>query len=43
MAPRRQKVMIPYLSSSALDSRVVSWARYDGTGREDHLENRRDA
>ena len=29
--------MILYLSNSALDSRVVSWACYDGTGREDHV------
>ncbi len=29
--------MILYLSSSALDSGVVSWAEYDGTGRETHM------
>ena len=33
----RQKVMILYLSSSALDSHVVAWAEYDGTGRETHM------
>ena len=37
MAPLRQKVMILYLSSSALDTRVVAWAFYDGTGRETHM------
>ena len=26
-----------YLSSSALDSRVVAWAIYDGTGEEEHM------
>ena len=25
-----------YLASSALDSRVVAWAQYDGTAREQH-------
>lgn len=29
--------MVLYLASSALDSRVVSWAFYDGTGRETHM------
>jgi len=28
----RQQVLILYLGNSALDSRVVSWALYDGTG-----------
>ena len=37
MAPLRQKVMVLYLSSSALDTRVVAWAFYDGTGRETHM------
>jgi hypothetical protein len=30
---RRQRVLVLYLSSSALDSGVVAWANYDGTGR----------
>ncbi|MDT0318501.1 hypothetical protein [Streptomyces millisiae] len=29
----RQQVLVLYLGSSALDSDVVGWARYDGTGR----------
>ncbi|MFI9816377.1 hypothetical protein [Saccharothrix variisporea] len=29
----KQQVLVLYLSSSALDDRVVGWARYDGTGR----------
>ncbi len=28
----RQQVLVLYLCTSALDSRVVGWARYDGTG-----------
>lgn len=37
MSERRQQVLILYLANSALDSRVVSWAEYDGTGREHHF------
>lgn len=33
----RQQVLILYLANSALDSRVVSWAMYDGTGEREHL------
>ena len=29
----RQQVLTLYLSTSALDSRVVGWAIYDGTGK----------
>ncbi|SDD54161.1 hypothetical protein [Auraticoccus monumenti] len=29
----RQQVLVLYLSSSALDSNVTGWTRYDGTGR----------
>jgi hypothetical protein len=28
----RQQVLVLYLASSALDSQVVGWSRYDGTG-----------
>ena len=35
--PRRQKVLILYLSSSALDSQVVAWSQYDGTGEQLHM------
>jgi len=33
----RQQVLVLYLASSALDSPVVAWALYDGTGREAHM------
>jgi hypothetical protein len=29
----RQQVLILYLGTSALDSNVIAWSRYDGTGR----------
>jgi hypothetical protein len=29
----RQQVLVLYLNSSALDSRVVGWSTYDGTGQ----------
>ena len=31
--PTRQRVLVLYLASSALDSPVIAWANYDGTGR----------
>ena len=34
MGERRQKILVLYLGSSALDSRVHAWTQYDGTGRE---------
>ena len=34
---QRQKVLVLYLQNSALDSKVVSWARYDGTGKHTHM------
>lgn len=30
--PIRQRVLVLYLNSSALDSKVIAWANYDGTG-----------
>ena len=33
----RQKVMVLYLANSALDSPVVGWAVYDGTGATRHM------
>jgi hypothetical protein len=36
MPKLRQKVMILYLSNSALDSSVRGWTFYDGTGQEAH-------
>ncbi len=32
----RQKVLTLYLSNSALDSGVVGWSMYDGTGKDSH-------
>lgn len=31
--PLHQRVLVLYLASSALDSPVIAWANYDGTGR----------
>jgi len=33
MSITRQQVMVLYLATSALDSAVVGWSWYDGTGR----------
>ncbi|MDF9815000.1 hypothetical protein [Streptomyces sp. SPB162] len=32
MSTLRQRVLVLYLATSALDSRVVGWSAYDGTG-----------
>ncbi|MEW5688319.1 MAG: hypothetical protein AB1942_25660 [Pseudomonadota bacterium] len=34
---RRQKVLVLYTANSALDSPVVGWSRYDGTGQARHM------
>jgi hypothetical protein len=31
--PQRQRVLVLYLANSSLDSHVIAWANYDGTGR----------
>lgn len=33
MSKLRQKILVLYLSNSALDSRVKGWTVYDGTGK----------
>jgi len=33
----RQKVMVLFLASSALDTRVIAWSFYDGTGQKRHM------
>ena len=33
----RQQVLVLYLKTSALDSRVAAWAVYDGTGATRHM------
>ena len=35
--PKRQKVLVLQLADSALDSKVVAWAQYDGTGERRHM------
>ena len=37
MSEQRQKVLILYLASSALDAPVVGWSTYDGTGKDEHM------
>jgi hypothetical protein len=37
MPEHRQQVLILYLANSSLDSHVVSWAVYDGTGQGAHM------
>ncbi len=34
---KRQKVLVLLLSDSALDSRVIAWAQYDGTAQTEHM------
>ena len=36
MANFRQKILVLYLASSALDDAVRGWSLYDGTGKEAH-------
>ncbi len=33
----RQQILILYLQTSALDSKVIGWSRYDGTGGTRHM------
>ena len=33
----RQLVLVLYLETSALDSRVMGWSQYDGTGKNRHM------
>ncbi len=35
--PKRQQVLILYLADSSLESNVIAWARYDGTGETLHM------
>lgn len=34
---KRQHVLVLYLASSALDSPVIAWANYDGSGKSRHM------
>lgn len=38
----RQQVLVLYLQSSALDTGVVAWAQYDGTGETRHMSGDQD-
>lgn len=40
---RRQQVLVLYLANSALDSAVVGWSVYDGTGETRHMAGDADA
>ena len=33
----RQKVLVLYLASSTLDSPVIGWSQFDGTGQVNHM------
>ncbi len=33
----RQQVLVLYLKSSALDTEVIGWSMYDGTGKTKHM------
>ncbi len=33
----RQKILVLYLQTSSLDSKVIAWSRYDGTGSDQHM------
>ena len=37
MVEQRQQVMVLYLATSALDTGVVAWSFYDGTGETRHM------
>ncbi|MEQ8857058.1 MAG: hypothetical protein RIC56_00285 [Pseudomonadales bacterium] len=37
MSRTRQQVLVLYLENSALDSRVVGWSVYDGSGAQAHM------
>ncbi|MCB1644862.1 MAG: hypothetical protein KDI36_05390 [Pseudomonadales bacterium] len=38
----KQKIMILWLSNSALDSRVIGWTFYDGSGEKRHMAGDQD-
>ena len=39
---QRQRVLVLYLTDSSLDSNVIAWAEYDGTGRTEHMAGDRE-
>lgn len=40
--PLRQQVLVLYLQTSALDSKVIGWSEYDGTGEAEHMAGDQD-
>jgi len=34
---KRQRVMILYLADSSLESKVIAWTHWDGTGQRTHM------
>ncbi len=36
-SPLRQQVLVLYLQTSSLDSGVIGWSQYDGTGVDEHM------
>lgn len=38
----KQQVLVLYLQTSALDTGVVAWAHYDGTGQSRHMAGDQD-
>ncbi len=38
----RQQVLVLYLQTSALDSKVIGWTQYDGTGHQQHMAGDQD-
>ncbi|MCR9279907.1 MAG: hypothetical protein NXH85_18260 [Pseudomonadaceae bacterium] len=43
MTQPRQRVLVLYLADSALDSKVVAWSRYDGTGHDEAMAGDQDS
>lgn len=42
MNQARQTVLVLYLTDSGLDSKVIAWSRYDGTGKDDAMAGDQD-
>ena len=43
MSNLRQKILVLYLKMPALESEVIAWATYDGTGKKLHMTGDSDA
>ena len=42
LAMIRQQILVLYLKTSALDTSVIAWALYDGTGKQSHMSGDQD-